>query len=85
MNESNKESVLVSLRKELDLTQKHVADAIGVTEQTVRNWEQGKAVPRLTISQMKALCKLLKRPIEEIPDNFGPKQNSGNDSSIPAN
>lgn len=72
MDANSKESVLVSLRKELDLTQKQIADALEVTEQTVRNWEQGKSVPKLTISQMKVLCRLLQRPIEEIPDNFGP-------------
>lgn len=61
------------LRKELELTQKDIADALGVTEQTVRNWEQGNSVPKLTIAQMKTLCRLLKRPIEEMPDNFGPR------------
>jgi DNA-binding XRE family transcriptional regulator len=71
MNAPNRESNLVKLREKLELTQKQVADALGVTEQTVRNWEQGKAIPRLTIPQMKILCKLLQLPIEEVPDNFG--------------
>jgi DNA-binding XRE family transcriptional regulator len=70
-DESNRKSNLVSLRKELDLTQKDIADALGVTQQTVRNWEQGKAIPRLTIPQTKVLCRLLKRPIEGVPDHFG--------------
>jgi DNA-binding XRE family transcriptional regulator len=73
MNVSNKESILVQLRQELELTQKDIADALGVTEQTVRNWEQGKAVPKLTIPQTKILCRVLKRSIEELPDNFGPR------------
>jgi DNA-binding XRE family transcriptional regulator len=76
MDANSKESVLVSLRKELDLTQKQIADALAVTEQTVRNWEQGKSIPKLTIPQMKILCKLLQRPIEAIPDNFGPIEQS---------
>lgn len=70
-DESNPRSNLVKLRKEKKLTQKAFASALGVTEQTVRNWEQGKAVPRLTVPQMKALCRLVEKPIEEIPDNFG--------------
>jgi DNA-binding XRE family transcriptional regulator len=70
-DEPNQKSNLVSLRKELDLTQRAIAEALGVTEQTVRNWEQGKAIPRLTIPQTKVLCRLLKRPIESIPDHFG--------------
>ncbi|QYO63045.1 helix-turn-helix transcriptional regulator [Leptolyngbya sp. 7M] len=77
MDANRKESVLVSLRKELDLTQKDIADALDVTEQTVRNWEQGKSTPKLTIPQMKTLCRLLQRPIEDIPDDFGPKTQSG--------
>jgi DNA-binding XRE family transcriptional regulator len=71
-HESNRESNLVKLREQLELTQKDIADALGVTEQTVRNWEHGKAVPRLTIPQMKILCRLLKCPIEDVPDNLGP-------------
>lgn len=76
MDANSKESILVLLRKELDLTQKQIADALDVTEQTIRNWEQGKSIPRLTIPQMKVLCRLLQRPIEDVPDNFGPMQSA---------
>jgi DNA-binding XRE family transcriptional regulator len=72
----NPHSNLVKLREELELTQREIAEAIGVTEQTVRNWEQGKAIPRLTIPQMKTLCRLLKRSIDEVPDSFGPNKNA---------
>ncbi len=78
-DEPNRDSVFVQLRESLNLTQKQVADAIGVSEQTVRNWEHGKHPPKLSIPQMKRLCKLLKRPIEQIPDEFGPMQNTGQD------
>lgn len=71
---ANKDSTLVKLRSEMGLTQKALADALGVSEQTVRNWERGKSTPTLTIPQTKALCALLGRPIEAIPDNFGPEQ-----------
>lgn len=74
----NEDSILVSIRQQLNLTQKDVAQALGVTEQTVRNWEQGKATPRLTIPQTKTLCSLLQMPIEQIPDNFGPKVQTKN-------
>jgi DNA-binding XRE family transcriptional regulator len=80
-DEPNTRSNLVSLRKELDLTQKAVAEALGVTEQTVRNWEQGKAIPRLTIPQTKVLCKLLRKPIESIPDNFGEDDRPGGETN----
>lgn len=59
------------MREVLGLTQKDIADELGVTEQTVRNWEHGRSVPKLTIPQMKRLCRLLQRPLEEMPDSFG--------------
>jgi DNA-binding XRE family transcriptional regulator len=36
---------LMRLRKRLGLTQKQVADAVGVTDQTVSNWEAGRFEP----------------------------------------
>ena len=66
----NMESKFVSLRIEAGLTQKTIAEALGVTEQAVRNWERGKNEPRLTIKQTKLLCKLLDRTLDEIPDSF---------------
>lgn len=45
----NSSRELMRLRKRLGLTQKQVADAVGVTDQTVSNWEAGRFEPRLTI------------------------------------
>ncbi|HAZ45337.1 MAG TPA: XRE family transcriptional regulator [Cyanobacteria bacterium UBA11369] len=58
---------LIRLRKRLGLTQKQVADAVGVTDQTVSNWEVGRFEPRLTISQMQALCRVLQCSLDELP------------------
>ncbi|NET36887.1 MAG: helix-turn-helix transcriptional regulator [Cyanothece sp. SIO1E1] len=69
---ANPKSVFVNLREKLGLTQKQVAEAVGVTEQTIRNWEHGKVVPKLSVPQMKRLCEVLRLPIEEVPDYFGP-------------
>lgn len=33
-------------RKELGVTQKELADSIGVSYQTIQNWESGKSIPR---------------------------------------
>lgn len=71
-DEANSKSVFVQIRRELNLSQKQVAQELGISEQTVRNWEHGKTAPQLTIPQAKKLCKLLQRPIDEIPDWFGP-------------
>lgn len=66
----NMESKFVSLRLEAGLTQKAVAKALGVTEQAVRNWERGKNEPRFTIQQMKLLCKMLGKSLDEMPESF---------------
>ena len=75
-DQPNLESEFVALRIEAGLTQKQIADGLGVSEQTVRNWEQGKHPPRLTIPQVKKLCSLLHKSLDELPDNFGPPESS---------
>lgn len=36
-------SCVAELRKRLDLTQRQLADLVGVTETTVRNWENNRS------------------------------------------
>ncbi|NEP02551.1 MAG: helix-turn-helix transcriptional regulator [Symploca sp. SIO2E9] len=59
---------LMKLRKRLGLTQRKVAEAVGVTDQSVSNWEAGRFEPRLTISQMQALCRILQCSLDELPN-----------------
>jgi DNA-binding XRE family transcriptional regulator len=66
----NQESNFVKLRQSVGVTQKQVAEALKVTEQTVSNWENGRAIPKLTIAQIKTLCSLLGKSLEDIPDDF---------------
>ncbi len=65
------------------MTQKQLADALGVSETTVRNWESGRAVPRLTPAQYKTLLEILQITPSELPDHFGPsgRQQEPEDSS----
>jgi DNA-binding XRE family transcriptional regulator len=63
----NSSRELMRLRKRLGLTQKQVADAVGVTDQSVSNWEAGRFEPRLTISQTQALCRVLQCSLDELP------------------
>lgn len=55
-----------SLRTKANLTQRQVADALGKTDQTVSNWENGVRLPKLTPSETLALCKVLKCTLEEL-------------------
>ena len=53
--------------------QSELADALGVSRQTVSNWETGREEPRLKLWQIKALCKALNITVEQLPDSFGPQ------------
>ncbi|MDG2992426.1 helix-turn-helix domain-containing protein [Candidatus Synechococcus calcipolaris G9] len=61
------------LRTKVGLTQIELAEALGVTEATVRNWERGRSVPQLSIPQVKALCRVLAISLDDLPDSFGPQ------------
>lgn len=64
------ESPLAMLRRLRNVTQRELAEAVGVSETTVRNWEAGRAEPNLTIRQTKKLCKVLGKTLDEMPDDF---------------
>ena len=70
------------LRKLHGIKQKELAEALGVSEATVRNWERGRAIPQLTILQTKTLCCVLQCSLDEIPDNFGPQEESEQESPL---
>ncbi len=72
---AEQESPLKRRRDELGLTQRDVAVAIDVSVQTVSNWETGRFKEvRLTLPQVKALCRFLKWAIEDLPDDFRPSE-----------
>lgn len=66
----NMDSPLVTMRLARGLTQKEFADALGKTEQAIRQWEHGKSEPRLTLAETKTFCRLLGVTLESLPDDF---------------
>lgn len=70
------ESPLKKLREEAGLSQQELASGIGVGVTTVSRWERGVSEAMLTVPQMKALCKILGKSIEELPDEFGAQKRS---------
>jgi transcriptional regulator with XRE-family HTH domain len=55
-------------RRQRKLTQDDIAEALGVSKQTVSNWERSKSIPTLTIDQVKTLLEILDCTLDEIPD-----------------
>ncbi len=55
------------LRKDLGLTQKQVAEKLGVVESCYANWEQGRTEP--SIAMLRKLSKIFKVSIDELINN----------------
>ena len=51
-------------RKIANLTQKGLADAVGVSEATVINWEKGRTEP--TVNQAIKIAEAVSRPLDSI-------------------
>lgn len=67
----------VKRRKRLKLTQKQVADAVGVTSRTVQRWELGESLPALTVLQVFKLCKVLECSIDDLAKDLYPSEFDG--------
>jgi transcriptional regulator with XRE-family HTH domain len=74
-NSEENQSPLKKLREEAGLSQQELATRIGVAVATISRWERG-APAMLTVPQMKALCQVFGKSIEELPDEFGTKKRS---------
>jgi putative transcriptional regulator len=83
-NDQEGEPLLRSLRLELDMSQEEFGRSIGTTARTISRWEAGDSIPTFTVTQMKALDRLLRskgKTIQDLPDNFGPpKQQTQTDA-----
>ena len=70
----SEESPLKSRREELGLSQREVASAVNVSVQTISNWETGRyKEAKLTLPQVKSLCKIMRWTVDDLPDDFGPR------------
>lgn len=55
-------------RRRAKLTQKQVADALKLTNQSISSWERGKNKPSLNPLQTATLCKLYKISLNELTE-----------------
>lgn len=59
-------------RAQLDMTQKELAEAVGISRQTMNAIEQGEYNP--TIKLCRAICRVLGKTLDEL---FGEDENDG--------
>ncbi|MDY6784735.1 MAG: helix-turn-helix transcriptional regulator [Cyanobacteriota bacterium] len=64
---------IARLRHRAGLTQRQVAESLGITVQTVSNWENGFRNPKLTPKEALSLCKILQCSLEELANELPEK------------
>lgn len=70
MAKKGKVPVVEVLRKKANVTQEFIAETLGITDHTWRNWIKGRSEPTMTVKQMKLLCSVLRCTLDELPDDF---------------
>lgn len=58
------------VRQRAGVSQRAIADALGVSVQTVGNWEGERSVPTLNPEQMEKLCALLGVSLETLARGY---------------
>ncbi|HCV30424.1 MAG TPA: XRE family transcriptional regulator [Microcoleaceae bacterium UBA9251] len=71
------DSALERLRlTKTELSQDELAFKCGIPRATYQRWISGQTEAKLTLNQLKALCRELKiEKIKDLPDKLGPEQN----------
>jgi putative transcriptional regulator len=54
------------LRLKVKLRTVDVASRVGIAESSVRNWEKGRTIPKLTIDKVAVLCELYQCSISDL-------------------
>ncbi|MBD2107411.1 helix-turn-helix transcriptional regulator [Nodosilinea sp. FACHB-13] len=60
--------------RELGLTNKAVADAVGVGERSVYRWFSYEREPRLNFHQVAALCTVLNWSVQQLAEAYHPPE-----------
>ena len=64
MNNENTGKLILRLRKESNMTQKQLADAMNISDKTISKWERGLSFPDITI--LNPLADVLEINISEL-------------------
>jgi transcriptional regulator with XRE-family HTH domain len=68
----------VNKRRELGLTQRQIAEALGIQYLAVSTWERGINQPKLYPWQTAKLCELLQCSIDDLAQMFPKAENQSN-------
>lgn len=68
-------SKVAELRKRLGMTQRQLADAVGVTESTISNWEQGRNSLE-GLERFVKLCRVLQCTPDDLVEYVDPEQDT---------
>ena len=74
MCESDGGVTLVNLRKRVGLRQQDLANAVGVRQATISDWERGATIPHLTPLETLSLTRALQCTLEELVEAFNQKK-----------
>ncbi|WP_367287608.1 helix-turn-helix transcriptional regulator [Laspinema palackyanum] len=66
MEENQDLLTFMKLRERVGLTQRELAQSLGVTVTTISAWENGRHEPKLTILQVKRLMEVLDCSLEDL-------------------
>ena len=64
MNQQDIGMLIAAKRREQNLTQKQLAEKIGVSDKTVSKWETGKTMPDYSVVEL--LCETLNISVSEL-------------------
>ena len=65
---------LAKLREQAGLTQRQLADALGVTITTISNWERGAKEPNLNFAQVKRVTEILQCSLDDLVEATKPQK-----------
>ncbi|NJL21007.1 MAG: helix-turn-helix transcriptional regulator [Leptolyngbyaceae cyanobacterium SM1_3_5] len=66
MTDEKNQLTLAKLRLRAGLTQRQLADRLGITIKTISVWERGVVEPRLTFAETERLMEVLQCSFEEL-------------------
>lgn len=79
MNQEKTGKFILELRKESNMTQRELAEKIGVTDRAISKWENGRGMPDLSL--LMPLCEILNISVNELLSGERIEQNDYREKS----